>query len=84
MSTSLKDTLSTDEDNTPLPSQKTTQKASNETDETYQKTEDVTSALTNLGYQKIEAYKVATDVCLNNPDQDLSSLIRLALKEFNK
>ena len=52
-------------------------------DDTYQKTEDVTSALTNLGYQKIDAYKVASEICLNNPDADLGTLIRLALKEFN-
>ena len=55
-----------------------------EPDSTYTLTEDVTSALTNLGYQKIEAYRVASEVCLNNPDKDLSSLIRLALKEFNQ
>lgn len=55
-----------------------------ETDNTYAKTEDVTSALTNLGYQKIEAYRVASEVCLKNPEADLSMLIRLALKEFNQ
>ncbi|MBP3687394.1 MAG: Holliday junction branch migration protein RuvA [Alphaproteobacteria bacterium] len=55
-----------------------------EPDSTYTLTEDVTSALTNLGYQKIEAYRVASEVCLNNPDKDLGSLIRLALKEFNQ
>ena len=61
-----------------------TKKIIEETDKTYQNTEDVTSALTNLGYQKIEAYKVASEICLNNPDKDLSALIRLALKEFNQ
>jgi len=55
-----------------------------ESDNTYTKTEDVTSALTNLGYQKIDAYRVASEVCLKNPDADLSNLIRLALKEFNQ
>ena len=55
-----------------------------EQDTTYQKTEDVTSALTNLGYQKIDAYRVASEVCLKNPDADLGTLIRLALKEFNQ
>ena len=55
-----------------------------ELDSTYSKTEDVTSALTNLGYQKIEAYRVASEVCLKNPEADLGSLIRLALKEFNQ
>lgn len=52
--------------------------------QTYNNTEDVTSALTNLGYQKIDAYRVATEVCLNNPKSDLGTLIRLALKEFNQ
>ncbi len=51
---------------------------------TYNNTEDVTSALTNLGYQKIDAYRVATEICLNNPQADLGTLIRLALKEFNQ
>lgn len=55
-----------------------------ETDATYTKTEDVTSALTNLGYQKIDAYRVASEVCLKNPTADLGTLIRLALKEFNQ
>lgn len=55
-----------------------------ETDSIYLKTEDVTSALTNLGYQRIEAYRVASDICLNNPAADLGTLIRLALKEFNQ
>lgn len=55
-----------------------------ENDKLYAMTEDVTSALTNLGYQKIDAYKIASDVCLNNPDKDLPTLIRLCLKEFNK
>lgn len=55
-----------------------------ETDSIYLKTEDVTSALTNLGYQRIEAYRVASDICLNNPEADLGTLIRLALKEFNR
>lgn len=55
-----------------------------EQDQTYAKTEDVTSALTNLGYQKIDAYRVASEICLKNPEADLSVLIRLALKEFNQ
>lgn len=62
---------------------KTPQKET-ESDATYTKTEDVTSALTNLGYAKIDAYKVAAEVCLNNPNSDLGTLIRLALKEFNQ
>ncbi|MCM1322586.1 MAG: Holliday junction branch migration protein RuvA [Acetobacter sp.] len=55
-----------------------------ESDITYTKTEDVTSALTNLGYTKIDAYKVAAEVCMNNPDANIGTLIRLALKEFNQ
>ena len=53
-------------------------------DSLYQKIEDLTSALTNLGYQKIEAYRVATDICNQNQNENISNLIRLALKEFNK
>lgn len=48
----------------------------------YSKSEDVTSALVNLGYQRIEAYHAATRVLSKNPDADVSTLIRLALKEF--
>ena len=54
-----------------------------EQDNTYTKIEDVTSALTNLGYQKIDAYRVASDICTQNPAADLGTLIRLALKEFS-
>lgn len=54
-----------------------------EQDNTYTKIEDVTSALTNLGYQKIDAYRVASDICAQNPSADLGTLIRLALKEFS-
>ena len=69
---------------TPKEKQQISAPISEEQDTTYQKTEDVTSALTNLGYQKIEAYRVASEVCLKNPDADLGTLIRLALKEFNQ
>ncbi len=55
-----------------------------DTDNTYAKTEDVTSALTNLGYQKIDAYRVASEICLKNPEAELGTLIRLALKEFTQ
>lgn len=61
-----------------------TPQSTDNSDEIYNKTEDVTSALTNLGYQKIDAYRVASEICLNNPDADISTLIRLALKEFNQ
>lgn len=48
----------------------------------YTKSEDVTSALVNLGYQRIDAYRAATKVIADNPDADLATLIRLSLKEF--
>ena len=48
----------------------------------YSKSEDVTSALVNLGYQRIEAYHAAAKVLAQNPDASVSTLIRLALKEF--
>lgn len=73
-------TVTSDQNNIQI--QETTQ--INQTDEIYQKTEDVTSALTNLGYQKIEAYRIASEICLKNPNSDLGTLIRLALKEFNQ
>lgn len=49
-----------------------------------QKIDDAISALVNLGYQRLEAYKVVNQVALNNPDADMSTLIKLALKEFAK
>lgn len=48
----------------------------------YTKSEDVTSALVNLGYQRIDAYRVAAKVLAENPEANISTLIRLALKEF--
>lgn len=44
--------------------------------------EDVISALVNLGYQRLEAYKIATKVCADSSDKPISELIKLALKEF--
>ncbi len=44
--------------------------------------EDAISALTNLGYQRIEAYRVVNIAAGKNPDADVSTLIKLALKEF--
>ena len=44
--------------------------------------EDVISALVNLGYQRLEAYRAASKVCGANAEKPLSELIRLALKEF--
>ena len=48
------------------------------------KMEDVISALVNLGYQRLEAYKAANKVLADNPEAVESDLIRLALKEFVK
>ncbi len=44
--------------------------------------EDAISALTNLGYQRIEAYRMVNIAAGKNPDADVSTLIKLALKEF--
>ena len=46
------------------------------------KMEDAISALVNLGYQRLEAYKAVNQVLLNTPDAGMADLIRLALKEF--
>ena len=48
----------------------------------YEKTEDAISALVNLGYQRLEAYKAVNKVLNENPEADVSTLIRLSLKEF--
>lgn len=46
--------------------------------------EDIISALSNLGYQRLEAYQIASKVATENSDKSLSELIRLSLKEFAK
>ncbi len=46
--------------------------------------EDALSALVNLGYQRLEAYRVVNQVLIAHPDVDVSELIRLSLKEFAK
>lgn len=48
------------------------------------KMEDAISALVNLGYQRLEAYKAVNQAAINAPEADMSELIRLALKEFAK
>lgn len=48
----------------------------------YAKVEDAISALTNLGYQRLEAYRAVNSVLNENSDADVSTLIRLSLKEF--
>lgn len=46
--------------------------------------EDALSALVNLGYQRLEAYRVVNQVLIDHPDVGVSELIRLSLKEFAK
>lgn len=48
------------------------------------KMEDAISALVNLGYQRLEAYKAVNQAALEVPDADMAGLIKLALKEFAK
>ena len=50
--------------------------------EDFSKNEDVISALVNLGYQRLEAYRAVSKAAAENPDADISTLIRLSLKEF--
>lgn len=51
-------------------------------DADYSKSEDVISALVNLGYQRLEAYRAVSKALAENPDANVPTLIRLALKEF--
>lgn len=51
-------------------------------DTDYSKSEDVISALVNLGYQRLEAYRAVSKVVNENPESAVPTLIRLALKEF--
>ncbi len=46
------------------------------------KMEDAISALVNLGYQRLEAYKAVNKAALEAPGADMATLIKLALKEF--
>jgi len=46
--------------------------------------EDVISALVNLGYQRLEAFKAASKVYASNEEKSISELIRLSLREFAK
>ncbi len=45
---------------------------------------DAVSALTNLGYQKFEAYKMVSSLVSKNKDLKTEKLIKLALVEFAK
>ena len=51
-------------------------------DTDYSKSEDVISALVNLGYQRLEAYRAVSKVVNENPEAAVPTLIRLALQEF--
>ncbi len=51
-------------------------------DENPMKIEDAISALVNLGYQRLEAYRAVNKVAVENPDADVAFLIKNALKEF--
>lgn len=51
-------------------------------DADYSKSEDVISALVNLGYQRLEAYRAVSKAVAENPEANVPTLIRLALKEF--
>ena len=44
--------------------------------------DDAVSALVNLGYQRIEAYRAVNLAAKNNPEADVPNLIKLALKGF--
>lgn len=46
--------------------------------------EDAISALVNLGYQRLEAYRAVSMAMSHNHDADMSGLIKSALKEFIK
>lgn len=48
------------------------------------KMEDAISALVNLGYQRLDAYKAVNKAAISTPDADVSGLIKQALKEFAK
>ena len=46
------------------------------------KMEDAISALVNLGYQRLEAYRAVNNALNAHPNADMSELIRESLKEF--
>ena len=46
--------------------------------------EDVISALVNLGYTRLDAYKAASSVLARYPDAKIADLIRHALQEIVK
>lgn len=44
--------------------------------------EDLISALVNLGYPRLDAYRAATKVLAQNPEDEFSVALKKALKEF--
>lgn len=44
--------------------------------------DDAVSALSNLGYSRVESYNICSKVAANNPQLNTSELIRLSLKEL--
>lgn len=46
--------------------------------------DDALSALVNLGYQRIEAYRIINTILKDNPTATTPELIRLSLKELGK
>jgi Holliday junction DNA helicase RuvA len=48
------------------------------------KMEDAISALVNLGYQRLEAYRAVNAVLNDDEDMEVPDIIRLSLKEFAK
>ena len=67
-----------------LPNDEPQPVAISDTNIDYTKSEDAISALVNLGYQRLEAYRVVSKILNDNPDSNVSTLIRLSLKEFAK
>jgi Holliday junction DNA helicase RuvA len=67
-----------------LPNDQPQPVAISDTNIDYTKSEDAISALVNLGYQRLEAYRVVSKILNDNPDSNVSTLIRLSLKEFAK
>ena len=51
-------------------------------EKTNRQTEDAVSALVNLGYPRVEAYRAVNLALAKNSEADFSSLIKSALKEF--